>query len=121
MRHTIEIVTADELHALCLAPRGAREEYPFGSQTAVFKVAGKIFALSSFQEPLHVSVKCEPELGEQLRATYAAIVPGYHLNKRHWLTVTVDDDSVPDELVADLVEGSYELVVAKLPRNKRPR
>ena len=110
---------AQELRALCLAPPGASEEFPFGSVTAVFKVAGKIFALSSFQEPLRVSVKCEPELGESLRATYAEIVPGYHLNKRHWLTVAADGDTVPDELVADLVEGSYELVVAGLPRAKQ--
>jgi predicted DNA-binding protein (MmcQ/YjbR family) len=66
-----------------------------------------------------VSVKCEPALGERLRATYAAIEPGYHLNKRHWLTITVDDDAVPDDLVADLVEGSYELVVAGLPSATR--
>lgn len=110
---------AQELRSLCLAQRGAVEEYPFGAQTAVFKVGGKIFALSSFRTPLDVSLKCEPALGERLRATYAAIVPGYHLNKRHWLTVLVDDDTVPDDLVADLVEGSYELVVAGLPRAKQ--
>jgi predicted DNA-binding protein (MmcQ/YjbR family) len=110
---------AQELRALCLAPRGASEEFPFHPEWSVFKVGGKIFALTPFRDPLQVSVKCEPALGERLRATYAAIEPGYHLNKRHWLTITVDDDTVPDELIADLVEGSYELVVAGLPRAKQ--
>jgi predicted DNA-binding protein (MmcQ/YjbR family) len=102
-------MTPDELRARCLALPHAREEFPFGPRTSVFKVGGKMFALSSFEEPLRVSVKCEPELGEQLRGTYESIAPGYHLNKRHWLTVTIDD-SVPDDLVVALVEGSYDLV-----------
>ena len=80
-----------------------------------------MFALSPLdEEPLRVSVKCEPELGEQLRASYPSIAPGYHLNKRHWLTVTMSA-STPSTLVADLVEGSYELVVAALPRAQQPR
>jgi predicted DNA-binding protein (MmcQ/YjbR family) len=71
-----------------------------------------MFALSPLKrQPLQVSVKCEPELGEQLRGTYEEIVPGYHLNKRHWLTVTCSG-SVPDELVRELIAGSYELVAA---------
>jgi predicted DNA-binding protein (MmcQ/YjbR family) len=103
-------VTASELRELCLSLPGALEDFPFTPQVSVFKVGGRMFALSSLAEqPLRVSVKCDPELGEQLRATYSSIVPGYHLNKRHWLTVTADG-SVPEELVADLVEGSYELV-----------
>ncbi len=72
-----------------------------------------MFALSALRaEPLRVSVKCEPELGEQLRTTYAEIVPGYHLNKRHWLTVTCGG-AVEDDLVRELVAGSYELVAPK--------
>jgi predicted DNA-binding protein (MmcQ/YjbR family) len=103
-------MTPSELRNLCLGLPGAREEFPFRPDVSVFKVGGKMFALSTLaDEPLKVSVKCEPVLGEQLRGTYPAIVPGYHLNKRHWLTITIDG-SVPDELVADLVEGSYELV-----------
>jgi predicted DNA-binding protein (MmcQ/YjbR family) len=99
-----------ELRALCLGLPGAMEDFPFGPRVSVFKVGGKMFALSSLSaEPLQVSVKCEPELGAQLRATHAAIVPGYHLNKRHWLTISFDG-SVEDELVSDLVVGSYELV-----------
>ena len=88
---------------------GAEETFPFGSETSVFKIRGKIFALSALAgRPLKVSVKCEPELGERLRASYDAIVPGYHLNKRHWITITIS--GVPDRMVRDLVEDSYDLV-----------
>jgi predicted DNA-binding protein (MmcQ/YjbR family) len=94
---------------------GATEEYPFGPTTTVFKVGGKIFAIASLAtEPLTISLKCEPELSEMLRAGHDSIVPGYHLNKRHWITVTVGSDA-PDALVRDLVEDSYDLV---RPRRK---
>jgi predicted DNA-binding protein (MmcQ/YjbR family) len=83
---------------------------------SVFKVRGKMFALSRLAgRPLTVSLKCEPELAEQLRATYPAVRPGYHLNKRHWNTVEVDG-SLPDRLLLDLIEDSYDLVVAGLPK-----
>jgi predicted DNA-binding protein (MmcQ/YjbR family) len=65
-----------------------------------------------------VSLKCEPELSEGLRATHAAITPGYHLNKRHWITVTLDD-SLPDSMVGDLIEDSYDLVLDGLPARER--
>jgi predicted DNA-binding protein (MmcQ/YjbR family) len=78
-----------------------------------------MFAISGLGErPLRVSLKCEPDLAEQLRFTHPAIKPGYHLNKRHWNTVTLDG-SVPDELVESMVEDSYDLVVAGLPRAVR--
>jgi len=70
-------------------------------------------------EPLQLSVKCEPDLAAQLRATYPAIAPGYHLNKRHWNTITLDG-SLPDQMVTDLLADSYDLVVASLPRARRP-
>lgn len=106
-------MTAAELRRFCLAQTAAREEFPFGPETSVFKVGGKMFALSALRaEPLRVSVKCEPALGEQLRGTYAEIEPGYHLNKRHWLTITCGG-AAPDELVRELVAGSYELVAPR--------
>ena len=112
-------MSPDELRAWCLQHAGAIEDFPFGPETSVFKVAGKIFALSALQRaPLRVSVKCEPELAVALRASYAAVRPGYHLNKRHWNTVTLGDD-VPDRLVRDMVEDSYDLVVSALPRRTR--
>jgi predicted DNA-binding protein (MmcQ/YjbR family) len=107
------------LRAWCLRQPGAFEDFPFGPRTSVFKVAGKLFALSALAaEPLEVSLKCEPELSVQLRGSHAAIRPGYHLDKRHWITVTLDG-SLPDAMVRDLVEDSYDLVVSKLPRRTR--
>ena len=95
------------------------EEFPFGPETSVFKVAGKMFALSRLgARPLRVSVKCEPEVAAQLRAGYPAIRPGYHLNKRHWNTITLDG-TLPEQLVLDMLEDSYDLVVSALPRSKR--
>jgi len=110
---------ADELRRWCLAYPGAVEDFPFGPETSVFKVGGKMFALSALgRAPLEVSVKCEPELAVDLRDSYAAIRPGYHLNKRHWNTITLDG-SLPDPLVRDLVEDSYDLVCDGLPKRVR--
>jgi predicted DNA-binding protein (MmcQ/YjbR family) len=103
-------VTPAQLRRLCLKFARAEQTFPFGPETSVFKVRGKMFALAQLERtPLKVSVKCEPELGEQLRGTYAEIEPGYHLNKRHWLTVTCGG-SVTDDLVRELVAESYDLV-----------
>ena len=110
---------ASELHAWCLEQPGAIEEFPFGPATSVFKVGGKMFALSQLEHtPLAVSVKCEPELAVGLRDTHPAIRPGYHLNKRHWNTITLDG-SLPDQFVRDLIEDSYDLIVSALPKRTR--
>ena len=111
---------ADALRDLCLSFRGSEETFPFGFETSVFKVAGKMFALSRLAgEPLSVSVKCEPLLAQQLRTAHpAAILPGYHLNKRHWNTVVLDG-TLPQEMIADLVEDSYDLVVSGLSRARQ--
>jgi predicted DNA-binding protein (MmcQ/YjbR family) len=110
---------ATELRGWCLRQAGAIEDFPFGSEHSVFKVAGKMFALSALERtPLDVSVKCEPELAVALRDSYPAIRPGYHLNKRHWNTITLDG-RLPDQLVRDLVEDSYDLVVSALPKRVR--
>src|SRR6476646_10507966 len=108
-----------KLREHCLMFPGSAETFPFGPQTSVFKVSGKIFAISRLQEdPLRVSVKCEPLLAEQLREAHAAVVPGYHLNKRHWNTVIIDG-SLPDGAIRNMIEDSYDLVVSKLPQARR--
>ena len=108
-----------DLRALCLGFAGAEETYPFGPLTTVFKVHGKIFAIAHLDgDPQSISLKCEPALAEQLRADHEAITPGYHLNKRHWNTVRMDG-SLPAQLVRDLVEDSYDLVVESLPKRVR--
>ena len=112
-------MTARTLKKLCLSFPGAVEEFPFNPEVSVFKVEGKMFALGSLErKPLQISLKCEPALAEQLRASHEAIAPGYHLNKRHWNTVTLDG-SLPDTMVRHMVEDSYDLVVSALSRAKR--
>ena len=112
-------MNAEELRDHCLSFAGAEETFPFGPATSVFKVAGKMFALSQLgADSLRVSLKCEPELAEALRGAHAAVLPGYHLNKRHWNTVIVDG-SVPDDAIRDMIEDSYDLVVSKLPQVRR--
>jgi predicted DNA-binding protein (MmcQ/YjbR family) len=98
---------------------GAEETFPFDPNTSVFKIAGKMFALSQLQaESLRVSMKCDPALAEALRAAHSAVLPGYHLNKRHWNTVVLDG-SLPDPIVRDMIEDSYDLVVSRLSRGAR--
>jgi predicted DNA-binding protein (MmcQ/YjbR family) len=99
-------MNAAALREACLAMTGAEETFPFGPENSVFKVEGKIFALSRLGG--------EP----QLRASHPAISPGYHLNKRHWNTVVLDG-SVPDAMVRDMIEDSYDLIVARLPKRKQ--
>ncbi|WP_149183422.1 MmcQ/YjbR family DNA-binding protein [Streptomyces sp. TRM49041] len=111
----------ERLRAFCLEFNAAVEDFPFGPETSVFKVAGKMFALSALDgRPLTVNLKCEPEIAVRLRAEHPGlIVPGYHMNKRHWNTVTVT--GLPEALVRELVEDSYDLVVAGLPKAERLR
>lgn len=102
-----------------LSYAGAEETFPFGAQTSVFKVAGKMFALSQLgADSLRVSLKCEPRLAEALRAAHPAVIPGYHLNKRHWNTVIIDG-SLPDPMIKHMIEDSYDLVVASLSATRR--
>jgi predicted DNA-binding protein (MmcQ/YjbR family) len=112
-------VRSEDLRDLCLSFPGSEETFPFGPETSVFKVAGKMFALSRLgADPLSVSLKCEPALAEQLREAHPAITAGYHRNKRHWVTVAVDG-SLADAMIHDLVEDSYDLVVSALPHARR--
>jgi len=99
------------LTTLCRSMTGATETFPFDPDVPVFKAPnGKMFAIVTERSgSLEVSLKCEPALGEALRAQYDGVQPGYHLNKRHWITVTLDGD-VPDKRVRELVLDSYELV-----------
>jgi predicted DNA-binding protein (MmcQ/YjbR family) len=115
-------VTPKELRAFCLSFNAAVEEFPFAPEISVFKVLGKVFALSWIDgRPLKVNLKCDPEDAIRLRGEYEGLIaPGYHMNKRHWNTVQVDGE-LPDRLVRELIEDSYDLVVAGLPRAERLR
>ena len=105
--------------AHCLGKPGATEETPFGPEVLVFKVAGKMFALTDPGDfPPALNLKCEPTRALDLRDRYSSIQPGYHMNKRHWNTLTLDG-ALSAELVKELIDHSYDLVVVGLPRKVR--
>lgn len=106
-----------DLRAECAKLPHSQETFPFDPTTLVFKVAGKMYALTDISAE-DLSLKVKPERGEELRAAYPAITAGYHLNKRHWVTLRLDG-SLPDDLVRELLRGSHALVVAGLPRARR--
>jgi predicted DNA-binding protein (MmcQ/YjbR family) len=109
-------VTRDEVLDLCGSLPGAVEDYPFGDDVSVFKIGGRIFALVPLSgEPGTMNLKCDPALALELRARHPAIRPGYHQNKRHWNTVELDG-SIDDDELRELIDHSYRLVIAGLPR-----
>ena len=113
-------MTFDELRDYCLAKPVTEETLPFGPDTLVFKVAGKMFALTGLDEAdLRVNLKCDPDRAVELRERHPEIRPGWHMNKHHWNTVYLEDGDLPDALVRGLIDHSYELVVASLTRKKR--
>ena len=102
-----------------LSKPGAEETTPFGPEALVYKVAGKMFALAVPEDfPSRINLKCDPERAVLLRDEHAAILPGYHMNKRHWNTVVLDG-SLPSSLVRELIDHSYDLVVAGLSKAQR--
>ena len=110
---------AGELRDHCLTFPGSQETFPFAPTRPVYKVAGKIFAIVALgQATPEVSLKCDPGLAEQLRESYPAVRPGWHLNKRHWNTLTLDG-SLADALLRDMVEDSYDLVVSGLSQARQ--
>jgi len=106
------------LRQYCLGQKGTVEEFPFGPEAQVYKVMGKMFALIPVDDPARISLKCDPALAEVLRENYPAVQPGYHLSKRHWNTVTVDG-SIPDDEIRDMIDHSYDRVLAGLTRRER--
>ena len=114
-------MSRDEVLRYCEGRREAFEDYPFGDAVAVFKVSGKMFALVNLDGPCgFVNLKCDPDLALELRDRHAAVRPGYHADKRHWNTVDLDVPLDPDDL-QEMIDHSYELVVAGLPKKERER
>ncbi len=105
----------DEYRNYCLSLKGTTEDLPFDENTLVFKVKGKMFALTDIDLFKSINLKCDPEEAIELRERYEGITPGYHMNKRHWITVKTDG-SVPSGLIYELTEKSYKLIIKKLPR-----
>ncbi|PJJ10509.1 putative DNA-binding protein (MmcQ/YjbR family) [Flavobacterium sp. 1] len=109
----------ETFYEYCLSKKGVTEHFPFDEDTLVFKVGGKIFALSSLLQwekgTPHVNLKCDPERAQELRAEYDAINPGFHMSKVHWNTIGVNQD-VPDALLKELIDHSYDLVFKSLTK-----
>ena len=97
------------LREYCLSKPGAEETFPFGDNTLVFKINGKIFALANLDGDPTINLKCNPSLALELRENYPCVIPGYHMNKKHWNTVVLDG-SVPDKKVFGWIDHSYDLV-----------
>ena len=107
----------EELREFCLSLPGSGEDFPFDETTLAFKVGGKIFVLTDLEGPLSVNLKCNPEKAIELREHYPSVKPGYHMNKKHWNTITVDG-SVNDEMLKSWISDSYELVKSGGKKNK---
>jgi predicted DNA-binding protein (MmcQ/YjbR family) len=99
----------------CLKKRGVTEEFPFGENTPVYKLMGKIFLIASISIPVTINLKCDPEKAVELRERYPSVVPGYHMNKMHWNTVTIDN-TIPDKLILQWIDDSFKLIFNRLKK-----
>jgi predicted DNA-binding protein (MmcQ/YjbR family) len=102
----------ESLRQYCVKKQGVTESFPFGEDTLVFKVSGKIFALVNLNGELSINLKCDPVTAIELRERYSAVTPGYHMNKQHWNTILLDG-SVPDKDIQTWIDHSYDLIAGK--------
>jgi len=102
-----------------LSKKGAAFDYPFDEKVRVYRIAKKMFALTSEDRPISVNLKCNPIYALELRSIYKGIIAGYHMNKKHWNTVIVEDNDVDEELAKELIDHSYELVYKSLTKKQR--
>lgn len=107
----------EKFREACLRLPDVEEDCPFGPDTLVFKVKGKMFALCGISDFSSINLKCDPERAVELREQYPQITPGFHMNKKHWNTVEVE--GLPDSFIRELIRHSYELVRAGLPKRHR--
>lgn len=106
----------EEFRNYCLLKNSVEEDTPFGPDTLVFKIAGKMFALTSLSRmPTQVNLKCDPDKALELRDQYDGVIPGYHMSKKHWNTVILESD-VEENLLLKMIDDSYDLVVGSLPK-----
>lgn len=105
----------EEFRDYCISKKGVTEGFPFDKKTLVFKVMGKMFALADIESFAFINLKCDPEQAADLREQYNAIQPGYHMSKKHWNSVYVNQD-VPDKMVLQLIDDSYNLIVSSLSK-----
>jgi predicted DNA-binding protein (MmcQ/YjbR family) len=105
----------EELRDHCLEKPGVTEGFPFGEDTLVFKVGGKIFLITGLEQGDRFNVKCDPELAIELRERYTEVIPGYHMNKKMWNTVFMDGTLTHKQLL-DMIDHSYDLILKRLPK-----
>lgn len=108
----------EQFREYCLSLKGVTEEFPFGEETLVYKVMGKMFALTNIVNFESINLKCDPEMAVELRERYEGVTPGYHMNKKHWNTVDTHA-GIFDKLIYGWIKDSYDLVVASLPKKIR--
>ena len=107
----------EQIRECCLKKKGVTEEFPFGEDTLVFKVMGKMFLLASIDTiPLQINLKCDPEKAVELREEYESVQPGYHMNKKHWNTIIIDG-SIAGRNIQEWIDDSYNLVVSGLKKS----
>ena len=109
----------EQLDSYILKKQGATFDYPFDEKVRVYRIAEKMFALTSNDIPLEVNLKCDPIYALELRSIYEGVRAGYHMNKKHWNTVTLTESDVNDESVKELIDHSYELIYNKLTKKQR--
>ena len=108
----------EEFYSYCQNKKGVKVDFPFDERTLTFKVGGKIFAITDIQQFHSINLKCYPEKAIDLRERYASIIPGFHMNKKHWNTVILGNDA-DDQLVKELIDHSYTLVLNALSKKLR--
>jgi len=110
----------EELYQFCISKPGVTEDFPFDKNTLVFKVCGKMFALCGLERwengDKSINLKCDPQWAIELRTTYTAILPGYHMSKKHWNTVLLDTQEISPSFLKELIDHSYAMVVKGLPK-----
>ena len=112
-------MNVEEFRDYCLSKNKVTESFPFDETTLVFKVANKMFALLRLnQHPVTVNLKCNPEKSVELRDMYTEIIPGYHMNKTHWNTVTIEE-ALPNNLIIELINHSYDLVIKGMTKKQQ--
>lgn len=116
----IQNMNIEEFREYCLTKPATTESFPFDETTLVFKVAGKMFALTDVEPPFSINLKCDPEMAVELREIYPNVRPGYHMNKQHWNTIDVDGN-IPDKIIMEWIDNSYDLIVKSLTKALRAK
>jgi predicted DNA-binding protein (MmcQ/YjbR family) len=111
-------MNVESLREYCISKKGVEECFPFDKDTLVFKLFGKIFLMTDLVEDFKICVKCDPEKAIDLRERYTFVIPGYHMNKKHWNTIILDE-FVSDQLVYEWIDESYQLVRKSLSKQRQ--